>query len=108
MTPVLWIFPVPAVSSALVLGPQRLALELLPCASPFLFSFKLFISLCLKFGFAVALLPGKSHGQRSLVGYSPWSREELDVSEHTHEDPHKRQNHDSFCVLTVVVIRISR
>ena len=42
------------------------------------------------------------------MGYSPWSREELDVSEHTHEDPHKRQNHDSFCVLTVVVIRISR
>ena len=23
-------------------------------------------------------LPGKSHGQRSLKGYSPWSREELD------------------------------
>ena len=25
------------------------------------------------------LLPGKSHGQRSLVGYSPWGREELDT-----------------------------
>ena len=24
------------------------------------------------------LLPGKSHGQRSLVGCSPWGREELD------------------------------
>ena len=23
--------------------------------------------------------PGKSHGQRSLVGYSPWRRIELDV-----------------------------
>ena len=22
-------------------------------------------------------LPGKSHGQRSLVGYSPWSRERV-------------------------------
>ena len=52
----------------------------------------------------MALLPGKSHGQRSLVGYSPRSREEVDVSEHTHEDPHKRQNHDSFWVLTVVAV----
>ena len=28
-------------------------------------------------------LPGKSHGQRSLVGYSPWSRKELDPTEVT-------------------------
>ena len=27
------------------------------------------------------LLPGKFHGQRSLVGYSPWGRKELDTSE---------------------------
>ena len=27
------------------------------------------------------LLPGKSHGQRSLVGCSPWGREELDATE---------------------------
>ena len=26
------------------------------------------------------LLPGKSHGQRSLVGYSPWGRWELDMT----------------------------
>ena len=30
------------------------------------------------------LLPGKSHGQRSLVGYSPWGREELDTTEQLH------------------------
>ena len=30
------------------------------------------------------LLPGKSHGQRSLVGYSPWGREELDTTERLH------------------------
>ena len=30
------------------------------------------------------LLPGKSHGQRSLVGYSPWSREESDTTERLH------------------------
>ena len=27
--------------------------------------------------------PGESHGQRSLVGYSPWGRKELDMTEHT-------------------------
>ena len=30
------------------------------------------------------LLPGKSHGQRSLVGYSPWGREESDTTEQLH------------------------
>ena len=27
------------------------------------------------------LLPGKSHGWRSLVGCSPWGRKELDMTE---------------------------
>ena len=27
------------------------------------------------------LLPGKSHGRRSLVGYSPWGRRESDTTE---------------------------
>ena len=26
-------------------------------------------------------LPGESHGQRSLVGYSPWDLEELDTTD---------------------------
>ena len=30
------------------------------------------------------LLPGKSHGGRSLVGYSPWGREESDTTERLH------------------------
>ena len=28
-----------------------------------------------------ALLPGKSHGWRSLIGYSPWGRKESDTTE---------------------------
>ena len=28
-------------------------------------------------------LPGKSHGQRSLAGYSPWGHKELNPTEHT-------------------------
>ena len=27
-------------------------------------------------------LPGKSYGQRSLVGYSPWDCKELEMTEH--------------------------
>ena len=30
------------------------------------------------------LLPGKSHGQRRLVGYSPWGCKELDTTERLH------------------------
>ena len=29
-------------------------------------------------------LPGKSHGQRSLVGYSPWGHKESDMTEKLH------------------------
>ena len=31
-----------------------------------------------------ALLPGKSHGWRSLTGYSPWGRKESDTTERLH------------------------
>ena len=30
------------------------------------------------------LLPGKSHGQRSLVSYSAWGHKESDTPEHAH------------------------
>ena len=29
-------------------------------------------------------LPGDSHAQRSLTGYSPWGRKESDTTEHAH------------------------
>ena len=31
----------------------------------------------------VFFLPGESHGQRSLVGYSPWGHKEPDMTEHS-------------------------
>ena len=31
-------------------------------------------------------LPGKFHGQRSLVGYSPLGRKESEMIEHTHRE----------------------
>ena len=36
-------------------------------------------------------LPGESHGQRSLVGYSPWSHKEVDTTDQiTHTHTHTR------------------
>ena len=35
-------------------------------------------------------LPGKSHGQRSLAGYSPWGCKELDVTKHTRIDEQEK------------------
>ena len=39
----------------------------------------------------LVFLPGKSHGQWSLEGYSPWGHKELDMTErltHTHTHTH--------------------
>ena len=54
------------------------------------------------------LLLGKSHGQRSLVGYSPWGRKELDTTERLHF-------HFSYCswvlkarILKWVALSLSR
>ena len=33
-------------------------------------------------------LPGKSHGQRILAGYSPWGPKESDMTEHAHTTTH--------------------
>ena len=38
------------------------------------------------------LLPGKSHGQRSLVGYSPWGCRESDMTERLHFHFHTLYN----------------
>ena len=33
-------------------------------------------------------MPGKFHGQRSLVAYSPWGPKESEVTKHTHTHTH--------------------
>ena len=38
----------------------------------------------------LVLLPGKSHGQKSLVGYSPWGRKEKDTTKRLNHH-HQRQ-----------------
>ena len=35
------------------------------------------------------LLPGDSHGQRNLVGYSPWHHKDLDTTEQLSTHTHK-------------------
>ena len=42
------------------------------------------------------LLPGESHGQRSLVGYSPWGHKELDTTE-------QLNNSNIFKVFNIVI-----
>ena len=42
-------------------------------------------------------LPGDSHGQRSLAGYSPWGRKESDMTEAT-EHQHSADNSESYKV----------
>ena len=44
-------------------------------------------------------LPGESHGQRKLAGYSPWVCKELDTTEHkhTHTHNHYLKIHDTVC-----------
>ena len=46
-------------------------------------------------------LPGESHGQRSLVGYSPWGHRELDTTEAT--VLHRRYDHIKVKEYTKVV-----
>ena len=50
----------------------------------YIFIFKCFNSLTQKWQPTPVFLPGKSHRQRSLVGYSPWGGKELDMTERLH------------------------
>ena len=47
-----------------------------------------------------ALLPGKSCGRRSLIGYSPWGRKESDLAERLHF--HKSENFQGYGYLKQV------
>ena len=42
-----------------------------------------------------SILPGKSHRQKSLVGYSPWGCKESDSTEHTHTHTHTQAHTDT-------------
>ena len=45
-------------------------------------------------------LPGKSHGQRNLAGYSPWGHR--DTTEHTHTHTH---THEEYIVAELKKIK---
>ena len=46
-------------------------------------------------------LPGESHGQKSLVGYSPWGGKESDTTEVTSHAPLTEQDHKVFLALLI-------
>ena len=50
------------------------------------------------------LLPGKSHGWRSVVGYSPWGHKELDTTEWLHFHFSDQQQQQKNKVLRTKVI----
>ena len=45
---------------------------------------------------APVFLPGKSHGQRSLVGYSPWGCKDLDTTDYTHTGTRKGRGREKL------------
>ena len=47
-------------------------------------------------------LPGESHGQRTLIGYSPWGRKESDMTEQLQFHFNLASNQ---CYLIMVVVR---
>ena len=55
-----------------------------------------------------AFVPGESHGQRSLVGYSPWARKKSDMTEHlsTHTHTHTHTHTNDAKVMSSPGIRI--
>ena len=48
---------------------------------PYYFTCGLFLALATVVSPTPVLLPGKFHGWRRLVGYSPWGHKELDMTE---------------------------
>ena len=50
-----------------------------------------------------SILPGKSHGQRSLAGYSPRCHKQSDTTEHKHACTHK---HMYVCVYIYLCVYI--
>ena len=53
-------------------------------------------------------LPGKSHGQRSLVGYSPWGRKESDtaerVTQHNNNSTKSGKGHGFFVLFCFLLM----
>ena len=60
---------------------QSICLQCLPCGRPGFNPWIGNISWRRKWQPTPVFLPGKSHGWWNLVGYSPWGRKELDMTE---------------------------
>ena len=53
------------------------------------------------------IMPGKSHGQRSLVGYSPWGRKESDTTEQLKHTQTEKANSGDRNRIKIPLIRIN-
>ena len=48
-------------------------------------------------------LPGKSNGQRSLAGYSPWGRKESDTTDATEHSTNQQHHHHHLAFYIVIM-----
>ena len=55
------------------------------------------------------LLPGESHGRKSLVGYSPWGHKESDTTEllHFHFHPRSEPSGEERRQITISLLGLS-
>ena len=56
------------------------------------------ISWCRKWQTAPVFLPGKSHGQRNVAGYSPWGPKSGTTTKHSFSPYKKRHGRDDLCL----------
>ena len=61
---------------------------------------------CLEYS-ASSILPGESHEQRSLVGYSPWGHKQLDVTERLTHNTHTLKHLPGSKLVTITLIHKS-
>ena len=51
-----------------------------------------------------SILPGESHEQRSLMGYSPWGHKELDTTERLTHNTHTLKHLPGSKLVTITLI----
>ena len=55
----------------------------------------------------LVFLPGESHGQKSLAGYSPWSHKELATTERARARAHTHTHTHTQCFLFILCFFVS-
>ena len=57
---------------------------------------------------SLVFLPGELHGQRRLLGYSPWDYKESDMNEYTHTHTHTHTHFQLFSFNRIISFTFQR